>query len=197
MLERPEEADPLVIRPTPNLKDLRNSGSASVDLRLGCWFLTFRHSRIASLDVFERGASAPPDLKIVEEHYVPFGTDFVLHPRSFALGITLEWIRLPRDMTGIVVGRSSWGRRGLVIATATGVHPGFVGCLTLELSNAGVIPISLKPGVGICQIFLDDVRTNSDTADRSRYVASRKPRLLHVTLDPAAQRLSDVSLERS
>ena len=36
---------------------------------------------------------------------------------------------------GYVIGRSSWGRRGLVIATAVEVHPGFVGCLTLEITG--------------------------------------------------------------
>ena len=35
-------ADPLVITPEPDLPSLRTSGSASVDLRLGTWFLTMR-----------------------------------------------------------------------------------------------------------------------------------------------------------
>jgi dCTP deaminase len=45
--------------------------------------------------------------------------------------VTLEWIRLPKNLAAYVTGKSSWGRRGLIPATATGVHPGFKGCLTL------------------------------------------------------------------
>ena len=41
-LEAPDNpADPLVLRPQPDLATLRNSGSASVDLRLGCDILVF------------------------------------------------------------------------------------------------------------------------------------------------------------
>lgn len=35
-------SDPLLITPQPSLTDLRQSGAASVDLRLGTWFLTLR-----------------------------------------------------------------------------------------------------------------------------------------------------------
>ncbi len=42
-------------------------------------------------------------------YYVPFGDGFVLHPKAFVLGVTLEWIRLPADRAAYVVGRSSWG----------------------------------------------------------------------------------------
>ncbi len=83
-----------------------------------------------------------------------FGEDFILHPRSFVLGVTLEWLRMPSNFAGYVIGKSSWGRRGLIIATATGVHPGFTGCLTLELSNIGDLPIAIRPGMTIAQLFV-------------------------------------------
>src|SRR5262245_18868742 len=87
-------------------------------------------------------------------HYVRFGDKYILHPGSFVFGVTLEWLRLPGDLAAYVIGRSSWGRRGLIIATATGVHPGFKGCLTLALTNVGEIPIAIKPGMETCQLFL-------------------------------------------
>lgn len=37
--EKRDTLDPLVITPTPNLSELRKSGAASVDLRLGTWFV--------------------------------------------------------------------------------------------------------------------------------------------------------------
>ena len=130
--------DPLVITPSPELADLNTSGSASIDLRLGTWFVSLRQARMPCLEVDDPSLGA----QFTKNHYVRFGDSYFLHPRSFVLGTTLEWIRLPRDLAAYVIGKSSWGRRGLIIATATGVHPGFKGCLTLELTNVGEIPIA-------------------------------------------------------
>jgi|GEM_PF-6530555 hypothetical protein len=43
--------DPLVITPFPNLEELKNSGAASIDLRLGTWFCTLRQIRVPVLEV--------------------------------------------------------------------------------------------------------------------------------------------------
>jgi dCTP deaminase len=125
-----------------------------------------------------------PESQLIETHYVPFGDEYYLHPQAFVLGITLEWIRLPGNLAAYVIGKSSLGRRGLIIATATGVHPGFRGCLTLELGNLGETPIAITPGMKICQIFLHEVKTlNLNLVDQSQFVGSRKPRLGKVRLE--------------
>src|SRR6266849_9594195 len=113
-----------------------------------------------------------------------------MHPGNFVLRVTLEWIRLPKDMAAYVVGKSSWGRCGLIIATATGVHPGFKGCLTLELSNVGEIPIGIKPGIAICQLFLHDVSSSDEHVDASSFVGTRKPTLRPIKLDDFAKKLA-------
>lgn len=111
-------------------------------MRLGTWFASLKQTRnpYIKIDQQER------DARITKTHFVPFGQEFVLHPMTFVLAASLEWIRLPANLAAYVVGKSSWGRCGLIIATATGVHPGFYGCLTLELSNVGEIPVAVKPG---------------------------------------------------
>ncbi len=183
--------DPLVITPMLDLEGIKNSGSASVDIRLGCWFLTFRQSRIGVFDIYEKHADIPSEAKLTQSHYVPFGVEFVIHPKSFVLGVTLEWVRLPSDKAAYVVGRSSWGRHGLIIATATGVHPGFTGCITLELSNVGEVPIVVKPGTTICQLFIHEVYAGDSTKiDRSSFFGRRKPTLGTIELDQTARKLS-------
>jgi dCTP deaminase len=183
--------DPLVITPMLDLDGIKNSGAASVDIRLGCWFLTFRQSRIGVFDVYEKHADIPSEAKLTKSHYVPFGVEFVIHPKSFVLGVTLEWLRLPSDKAAYVVGRSSWGRHGLIIATATGVHPGFTGCITLELSNVGEVPIVVKPGTTICQLFIHEVYAGDSTKiDRSSFFGRRKPTLGTIELDKTALKLS-------
>jgi dCTP deaminase len=191
-LENPRDpADPLVVTPIPQPELLRESGAGSIDLRLGCWFLAYRQSRVGLIDVYTRHADAPSEARLTKTYYVPFGQGFVLHPRAFVLGVTLEWIRLPCDRAGYVVGRSSWGRHGLIIATATGVHPGFTGCLTLELTNVGEVPITVKPGTTICQLFLHEVSAGApNQVDRSVFVGRRKPTLGSLELDETARKLS-------
>ena len=143
---KPETEDPLVITPTPpDLTKLAERGSGSIDIRLGTWFMTLRQARMTHLAIDAPGSQ----VQLTKTHYVPFGSEYYLHPRSFVLSVTLEWIRLPKNLAAYVIGKSSWGRRGLIIATATGVHPGFKGCLTLELSNVGELPIAIKPGMEI------------------------------------------------
>jgi dCTP deaminase len=112
---------------------------------------------------------------------------YVLHPGHFVLGATMEWIRFPAKLSGYVVGKSSWGRRGLVIATAVGIHPGFSGCLTLEITNLGEMPIEIIPGMQICQLFIHDVSTQSERKDRA--YAKRRPVLGSIRLDRIAEKL--------
>lgn len=143
------------------------------------------------MDVYGDPSVAPSEAQLTKQHFVPFGEPFILHPRAFVLAVTLEWIRLPSNIAGYVVGRSSWGRHGLIIATANGVHPGFTGCLTLELTNVGEIPITIKPGTTICQLFLHSVEgRDPQRVDTSRFIGSRKPKLGAIQLDEVAKKLA-------
>src|SRR2546422_11241902 len=90
------QSDRLIIRPQPDLQRLAESGSGSIDLRLGCWFVTLPQRRIPFLDI-NRVSSESDEFKLARSHYVKFGQHFILHPSSFVLGVTLEWIRLPRN----------------------------------------------------------------------------------------------------
>ena|SRR2546426_5722278 len=191
LLRSPPEKqhDRLIIRPQPNLEELEKSGAASVDLRLGTWFVSLRHTRFPALHIDDTPNVAANNAKLSKAQFVPFGKEFILQPRGFVLGVTLEWIRLPSNLAGYVIGKSSWGRRGLIIATAAGVHPGFTGCLTLELSNVGEIPIAIKPGIPICQVFLHTTE-QTDLVDKSAFVGQRRPTLGKVELDDVARKLA-------
>jgi dCTP deaminase len=190
-LENPSKSDPFIITPKPNLDDLKESGAASIDIRLGCWFLACRTSRAGLMDVYDKKDNAPSEANLTKTVYVPYGKGFILHPRAFVLGVTMEWIRLPGNRAAYVIGKSSWGRYGLIIATATGVHPGFTGCLTLELSNVGEIPITIKPGTAICQLFIHQVDSGpQNLVNRSSFIGKRKPTLGTINLDDTAKALA-------
>lgn len=144
----------------------------------------------------------------MKRHFVSFGDRFVLHPNSFVLGSTLEWIRVPVNMGGYVTGKSSWGRRGLIIETAAGIHPGFTGCLTLELTNVGEVPIALYPAFFICQVFFhaiqENILTDSPTPEIQdspgaenyvRHIGFRRPMFSSIVPDDKARRLFEENPE--
>jgi dCTP deaminase len=139
--------DRLVITP---LLDEAQVGSGSIDLRLGTEFIETERRAEAVVDPYDpgQGKLKPPD----RIDFVPLGQHLVLHPGQFLLGATLEFIRLPAHLGAQVLSRSSWGRLGLLVATAVVVQPGFAGSLTLELVNTGNVPIRLHPGLRVAQL---------------------------------------------
>ena len=176
----------LCIVPLLRIPELRKKNAAGLDLRLGRWFRTMRQTKVTAIE----GGDSTNEESISKEHYIRFNDFFVLHPGDFVIGITLEWLKLPINLAAYVTGKSSWGRRGLIIETAAGIHPGFTGCLTLELANVGAAPIKLNPGMQICQIFLHEVN-NRDRASVTQFVGYRKPGLGHVSKDEVLKGLSE------
>jgi dCTP deaminase len=145
-------ADPekrLVVMP---LLDESQIGESSIDVRLGPTFRLPNRTDQAGLDPATTDRTALR--RSQEKVSVEIGSCLWLHPNQFVLGATLEYLRFPDDLGGYVVGRSTWGRVGLLIATAIMIHPGFTGTLTLELVNQGNTPIALYPGAKIGQLAI-------------------------------------------
>lgn len=188
LLERRAE-DPLVISPCPDLARLRRVGGASIDLRLGTWFLAMKARRHSMIDIAEQQADAPVIADLANKYYVPFDGKFILHPRTFVLAATLEWIRIPQGLAGMVIGKSSWGRRGLIIENAPGIQPGFTGCLTLELSNVGELPIAVRPGTEICQMFLQKLDEQAREVPPTQFRGQRQPSVSVAIPDDFSRRL--------
>lgn len=111
-----------------------------------------------------------------ERFEAPFGRKFLLHPGMLALVPTLEWIKLPATLQGIVTARSSWAREGLSIATASIIHPGYKGVITLELANLGQIPLVLYPGLRVAQIAFHTLTEPAEKKDMgSRFSMAFEP----------------------
>lgn len=162
----------LVITP---LLDRKQIGRGAVDLRLGTEFLLLRRTHRPGINPGTDSQQMIDDIQ--ERVVVPLGKKLWLHPRHFVLATTLEYVGLPDDMAASVVGRSSWGRLGLIVATAVFVHPGFRGCLTLELVNEGDSPIALSPGVRIAQLAVDQLKNPAPPRDdeEEKYLAPVRP----------------------
>lgn len=149
---------------------------ASVDLRLDRRFVVYRLPHVPCID--------PRDERALEEYTdaidVSEGDAFVLQPGEFALGSTLESVRIPADLVARVEGRSSIGRLAVVVhATAGFIDPGFEGQITLELSNLGRVAVRLYPGMRISQVVFHTMVSPAERpygpARGSKYQGQRGP----------------------
>jgi len=127
------------------------TSSAGYDLRLwGGGLQRFDYGFAEEIDPkrFERRQLADVPLKQFA------GGDYYLMPEySYALGATLETITIPRDHLGLVVGKSTYARCGLIVNT-TPLEPGWTGQLVLELHNATPLPLRVYAREGIAQLLM-------------------------------------------
>ncbi|MFZ6003077.1 MAG: dCTP deaminase [Actinomycetota bacterium] len=156
----------LVVAP---LLDEEQIGPGTIDLRLGTEFIETHRLRKGVLDPLDD--DEPLEGEREERVVVPLGDHLMLHPGQFVLGSTLEFVRMPTHMIGQVLGRSSWARLGLIVATAVVVQPGFGGVLTLELVNMGNVPMKLRPGLRVAQlmVWMLDEPTDKPYQPSSKY----------------------------
>ena len=93
---------------------------------------------------------------------------FLLPPHSFALGRSLESFKIPRNVLGVCVGKSTYARCGLIV-NVTPIEPMWTGEITLEFSNTTPLPMMLFVNEGITQLlfFKGDQDCETSYADRN------------------------------
>lgn len=165
-------------------------GPVSVDLRLGNVVLIVRARDLSHVNP-EAYKAAEQDgghdkekgfRQKFERYDLLFKDPFLLHPGTLALVPTLEWLRLPGNLKGVVTARSSWAREGLNIATANFINPHYNGIITLELANFGEIPIAIYPGMRVAQIAFHQLsRAVPDGSDPSQFDLSFEPQQGKIT----------------
>lgn len=162
---------------------------AAVDLRLGPDFIVFKHSATTAFDPL--GEDEPDPRTMQERVHKDWGERFILHPGELVLASTLEYIAVPENVAAQVLTRSSYGRLGLLTATAVQVQPGSRGCITLELVNQGETPIALSPAARVAQLmlwFIDD----PCTIEMGKYRFPVGPEFSKVAKDPDTEALREL-----
>ncbi len=91
----------------------------------------------------------------------------IVPPNSFALGRSLEYFKIPRNVLTICVGKSTYARCG-IITNVTPFEPEWEGYVTLEISNTTPLPAKIYANEGIAQVlfFQSDEACQTSYADR-------------------------------
>jgi len=174
-IEKRLKAESMYIAPI--LDEKKQIGPSSVDLRLDCYFLETKHTGKGIVEVDQR--MDPYDsTKLVEVDLLR--GSYTLQPGEFVNCQTFEYILLPSDLFGLIDGRSSLGRLGVVVhSTASSVDPGWEGHLTLELHNDGKMPVRLLPLMRVARLLffaipeVDTGYSELDTTEKKYYRQTR------------------------
>ncbi len=124
--------------------------SYGYDLRLSSnEFLIFRH---IPGTVMNPKNFNPKNLESTALHNDKDGDYFILPAHSYGLGVALERMRVPENITVICLGKSTYARLGIIVNT-TPAEAGWEGHLTLEFSNSSGADCRIYANEGICQIL--------------------------------------------
>ena len=125
-------------------------GSYGYDIRLSpADFRVFQH---VPGTIMDPKAFHPDNLRNVELQGDSRGRYFVLPAHSYGLGVALEKLCVPENVTVICLGKSTYARMG-VIANMTPAEAGWRGHLTLEFSNSSGADCRIYANEGICQLL--------------------------------------------
>jgi dCTP deaminase len=112
----------------------------SIDLHLGRKFTIFKKPKRHIASFYVGPEILDSDLWDTKE-----ADEFTLAPRGLVLAQTLETVRIPSHLMGLVEGRSSLARLGLTVhISAPKIDPGWEGPITLELANLSEVSYTLR-----------------------------------------------------
>jgi dCTP deaminase len=144
--------EPQLVRQLEDGQQVLSFGLSSFgyDLRLSSReFKVFRHIPGTVVDPKH---FQPQNLEKVALEQDEHGSFFILPARSYGLGVAVEKLSLPADVTAICVGKSTYARCG-IIANVTPAEAGWSGHLTLEFSNSSAADCRIYADEGIVQML--------------------------------------------
>lgn len=104
-----------------------------------------------------------------EQSFVDMHADVcIIPPNSFALASTVEYLRIPRSVLTICVGKSTYARCGIIV-NVTPLEPEWEGHVTLEFSNTTPLPAKIYANEGVAQLlfFESDSECETSYSDRA------------------------------
>jgi dCTP deaminase len=100
--------------------------------------------------------------------FVDFKGDVcIIPPNSFALGKSVEYFRIPRNVITLTLGKSTYARCG-IITNVTPFEPEWEGFVTLEVSNTTPLPAKIYANEGIAQVLFFEADETCAVSYRDR-----------------------------
>lgn len=94
----------------------------------------------------------PHNLEPTQLHKDDSSSYFILPAHSYGLGVAVERLAIPPNVTVLCIGKSTYARAG-IIANLTPGEAGWCGHLTLEFSNSSSADCRIYANEGIVQLL--------------------------------------------
>jgi dCTP deaminase len=94
----------------------------------------------------------PDNLAQSELSHDENGSYFVLPAHSYGLGVAVERLQVPNNISVLCIGKSTYARCG-IIANLSPAEAGWNGHLTLEFSNSSSADCRIYAGEGVVQLL--------------------------------------------
>ena len=91
----------------------------------------------------------------------------IIPPNSFALARTVEYLRIPRKVMTICLGKSTYARCGIIV-NVTPFEPEWEGHVTLEFSNTTPLPAKIYANEGVAQVLFFEADEDCEVSYRDR-----------------------------
>jgi len=91
----------------------------------------------------------------------------IIPPNSFALARTMEYMRIPRSVLTICLGKSTYARCGIIV-NVTPLEPEWEGHVTLEFSNTTPLPAKVYAGEGVAQFLFFESDEECETSYKDK-----------------------------
>jgi len=91
----------------------------------------------------------------------------IVPPNSFALARTVEYLRIPRNVMVVCLGKSTYARCGIIV-NVTPLEPEWEGHVTLEFSNTTPLPAKIYANEGVAQLLFFESDEVCATSYRDR-----------------------------
>lgn len=138
-------------------RDLKNPEGVGVDLRLGSVHKIVKGEAFIEVDGENQlGKRKGVETKVVAEYVEGEVEEVIIKPGEYYLVQTYEEINTPKDLMPLVHTRTSLFRAGLLLLNSK-TDPGYVGRLTMGLTNLSPFPVKLQLGARICNIIFHKV----------------------------------------
>lgn len=141
------------------------NSSYGYDVRLSEEFKLFTNINSAVIDPkrFDEKCLIDAELKVD-----PNGDKYViLPPNSYLLGRTVEYFRIPRNVTVVAVGKSTYARAGAIV-NVTPIEAEFEGNVVIEISNSTNLPLKIYANEGISQFLFFESNEDCETSYADR-----------------------------
>ncbi len=134
------------------------TSSYGYDIRCSDEFKIFTNINSAIVDPKNFSSTSFVDFK---------GEVCIIPPNSFALARTVEYLRIPRNVLTICLGKSTYARCGIIV-NVTPLEPEWEGHVTLEFSNTTPLPAKIYANEGVAQVIFIEGDEVCETSYKDR-----------------------------